>query len=70
MSNAPYFKGVTNGEYDMQTSKLFISYQWKKTNPDKLRKQISNLGYQADDVPANEKVRAKLPACCRMEKRH
>ncbi|MBR6334010.1 MAG: heavy-metal-associated domain-containing protein [Bacteroidales bacterium] len=70
MANVPYFKGVTDCQYDMQTSKLFISYQWRKTNPDKLRKQISKLGYNADEVPADPKVRAKLPACCRMEERH
>jgi cation transport ATPase len=70
MSNVPYFKGVTDCRYDMQTSKLFIAYKWKKTNPDKLRKQISKLGHSADDVPADPKARAKLPACCRMEDRH
>jgi len=70
MANVPYFKGVTDCKYDMETSKLRISYLWKKTDPDKLRKQISKLGYDADEVPADPKVRAKLPACCRMEERH
>ncbi|MCR4964380.1 MAG: heavy-metal-associated domain-containing protein [Bacteroidales bacterium] len=70
MTNVPYFKGVTSCEYDMKTSRLRISYQWRKTNPNKLRQQISKLGYNADEVPANPKVRAKLPACCRMEERH
>ena len=66
--NVPYFKGVKSYTYDMKTAKLTINYDSKKTNPDQLRQQISKLGYNADNVKADQAARAKLPACCRAEK--
>ena len=66
--NVPYFKGVKSYTYDMQTAKLTINYDAKKTNPDQLRQEISKLGYNADNVKADPDARAKLPACCRAEK--
>ena len=66
--NVPYFKGVKSYTYDMKTAKLTINYDSKKTNPDQLRQQISKLGYNADNVKADPAARAKLPACCRVEK--
>ena len=66
--NVPYFKGVKSYTYDMKTAKLTITYDTKKTNPDQLRTQISKLGYNADNVKADAAARAKLPACCRVEK--
>ena len=66
--NVPFFKGVKDYTYDPKTSKMTISYDAKKTNPDMLRQQISKLGYNADNVKADPAARAKLPACCRVEK--
>lgn len=66
--NVPYFKGVKSYTYDQKTAKLTINYDAKKTNPDQLRQQISKLGYNADNVKADQAARAKLPACCRAEK--
>ncbi|MBQ6156169.1 MAG: cation transporter [Bacteroidales bacterium] len=66
--NVPYFKGVKSYTYDQKTAKLTINYDAKKTNPDQLRQQISKLGYNADNVKADAAARAKLPACCRVEK--
>ncbi len=66
--NVPYFKGVKSYSYDTKTSKLTITYDSKKTNPDQLRQQVSKLGYNADNVKADPDARAKLPACCRAEK--
>ena len=66
--NVPYFKGVKSYNYDMKTAKLTINYDAKRTNPDQLRQQISKLGYNADNVKADPAARAKLPACCRVEK--
>ena len=66
--NVPYFKGVKSYSYDMKTAKLTINYDAKKTNPDQLRTEVSKLGYNADNVKADPAARAKLPACCRVEK--
>ena len=55
--------------YDAKTSKMTITYDSKKTSPDMLRQQISKLGYNADNVKADAAARAKLPACCQVEKK-
>ena len=68
MGNIPYEKGVTDCNYDMKTSKVTVTYNPSKTNPDNIRQAISKLGYDADDVIADAAARAKLPACCRAEK--
>lgn len=65
--NVPYFKGVKSCKYDTKTAKLTISYDSKKTSPEQLRKDVSKLGYNADDVKADQAARAKLPACCRAD---
>ena len=66
--NVPYFKGVKSYTYDMKTAKLTINYDSQKTNPDQLRKEVSKLGFNADNVKADAAARANLPACCRGEK--
>ena len=65
--NVPFFKGVKEYTFDPATVKLTITYDTKKTTADQIRKQISDLGYDADRVKANPAARAKLPACCRKE---
>lgn len=67
--NVPFFKGVKDYTYDPKTSKMTIAYDPKKTNPDLLRQQISKLGYNADNVKADPAARAKLPACCQVDKK-
>lgn len=66
--NVPYFKGVTDFSYDEVTSKVSVAYNPNKTSADEIRKGISKLGYDADDVKADPKAREKLPACCKVEK--
>jgi len=67
--NVPFFKGVKDYAYDPKTAKMTITYDSKKTNPDLLRQQISKLGYNADNVKADPAARAKLPACCQVDKK-
>ena len=61
----PYFKGIVDFSYDVKTAKMTVTYNPKKTTPAEIRKGISDLGYNADDVKANPEARAKLPECCR-----
>ena len=56
--------GVKKAELDTATKILTVNYNPKKTSPDKIRKVISNTGYDADDVKANPKAKARLPQCC------
>jgi cation transport ATPase len=60
-----YERGVESSSLDLDTKILTVIYKEKKTSPDKIRKAISDVGYDADDVAANERAYSKLPACCK-----
>ena len=66
-SNMAYEKGVKSVVLDDKTKIVTIMYKTDKTDPDKLRKAISKLGYDADDVEADPKAYAKLPPCCKTD---
>lgn len=60
-----YERGVESSSLDLETKFLTVIYKEKKTSPDKIRKAISKVGYDADGVAANERAYSKLPACCK-----
>jgi copper chaperone CopZ len=60
-------KGVKSAVLELKTKEATIVYNPAKTTPEKLRKAISMLGYDADSIPANEKAYARLPACCKKD---
>lgn len=57
-------KGVSKVVLDLETKELKLTYNKKKTSPQSLKKAISDIGYDADEMPANEKAYNKLPKCC------
>jgi cation transport ATPase len=59
-----YEKGILNSELNVETAELTVKYKISKTTPEKIRKAISESGYDADDVKADEKAYNNLPACC------
>lgn len=63
--NLPFLKGVKDYKYDEKTYKIAVAYDSKKTNPDVIRAEIAKMGFNADQVKANEQARAKLPAECK-----
>ncbi|MEW6467475.1 MAG: heavy metal-associated domain-containing protein [Bacteroidota bacterium] len=60
-----YTKGVKSVNLDLKTRVVTVVYNPKKTNPDALRKVINDAGYDADNMPANNKAYKKLEACCK-----
>jgi len=62
-----YEKGVKSATLDLETKVAEVIYNPAKTSPEKLRTVISNLGYDADSVPANQTAYARLPACCKKD---
>ncbi len=58
-------KGVKTAELDVETKIVTVTYKKGKTSPEKIRKAISKVGYDADDVPADLKAYSKLDACCK-----
>jgi len=59
-----FTRGVTAVDLDIKSQVLTVTFKTKKTNADKLRKAISLIGYNADDVKANKKAHNQLPSCC------
>jgi periplasmic mercuric ion binding protein len=58
-------RGVRNAVLNMETKKVTVSYNSRRTNPDNLRSAITMIGYDADDREADPQAYKKLPACCK-----
>lgn len=61
-------KGVKKSSLDVKSQIVTVTYNSKKTTPEKIRLAISNSGYDADDIPANPKAYKKLNDCCKKDK--
>lgn len=60
-------KGVKDVNVDLETKIITIRYNPKSITAEDLRKKISKLGYDADDVPCDKIAYEKLPACCKKD---
>jgi periplasmic mercuric ion binding protein len=60
-------KGIKDVSLDVETKIATVKYNPSKTTPEDIRKAISKLGYDADDVLADEKAYEKLPQCCKKD---
>ena len=58
-------KGVIRVTVLVEEKKIILKYRTDKTDRATLKKKISLLGYQADDVLADPKGYEALPACCK-----
>lgn len=58
-------KGVKKADLDVETHVLTVTYNPKKVTLDEIRQRIAKLGYDADDVHAENKAYSKLPDCCK-----
>jgi mercuric ion binding protein len=61
----PFIKGVSDYKFDTKAQTITLTYNPKKTTPDALRKAISLIGYDADNVKADAKAVEKLDGCCK-----
>ena len=59
-----FTKGITAVNLDVESQVLTVTFKTKKNSVENIRKIISNLGYNADDVIANESAHNDLPNCC------
>ncbi len=62
-----YTKGVKSVDLDLATGLVTVQYDAKKVSPEKIRTDLTLLGYAADDIPGDAKAFSKLPACCQKE---
>ena len=60
-------KGIKTVKADAKSNEIVVTYKADKTNPDAIRKAITAIGYDADDMKADEAAFKKLPEHCRQE---
>jgi copper chaperone CopZ len=58
-------KGIKSAVLDMSVKVVSVRYNTAKTDPEKIRKVITGLGYDADEMKADESVYKTLPGCCK-----
>ena len=58
-------KGIKSAVVDLETNTVKVTYRMGKTTPEKIRKAISEAGYDADDIAANPKAYENLSDCCK-----
>ncbi|WP_158626873.1 cation transporter [Flavobacterium sp. GT3R68] len=57
--------GVKMYELDEKAMTITVYYNIKKTNLETIKKEISKLGYDADDIKADSKAYENLDNCCK-----
>jgi periplasmic mercuric ion binding protein len=57
--------GVTKVNVDYKHKKTRVTYNAERTNIENIKTAIANVGYDADDITANEESYQKLPKCCK-----
>lgn len=65
--NMAFEKGVTAVSLDSETKILMVEFKKGKTDKEKLKKAVSKIGYDADEVPADPKAYDRLPSCCKKD---
>lgn len=58
-------KGISKVKINPKDNTITVTYKPAKTNPDEIRKAISEAGFDADDVKASPSSYAKLDGCCK-----
>lgn len=57
--------GVESVVVDYKHKQTKVSFHSSQTNIENIKTAIANVGYDADDVAANEESYKKLPKCCK-----
>ncbi|MBI2257459.1 MAG: heavy-metal-associated domain-containing protein [Flavobacteriia bacterium] len=63
-SKLNYTKGVSFAELDFKSKELTVKFKTDKITLEEIKKILSELGYDADDVKANPEAAKLLPTCC------
>ena len=57
--------GVSSVKVDYKKKTTTITFLTDRNNTEQLKTAIANVGYDADDVTADEEAYNKLPKCCK-----
>jgi periplasmic mercuric ion binding protein len=58
-------QGVSKVTVDYKRKTAKVTFYTDRTNIENIKTSIANLGYDADDVAANQESYKKLPTCCK-----
>ena len=56
--------GIISAKLNLDNKKIKVKYDPSRISADQIRSAISNTGYNADGVKANETAFKALPPCC------
>lgn len=62
--NLAFEKGVRSVSLDDKTKKITIEFRTGRNSKEALKKAITKIGYDADEMLADQKAHDRLPACC------
>jgi copper chaperone CopZ len=57
--------GVSSVKVDVKKKTTTVTWITDRTNIENIKAAIANVGYDADDVKAEESAYNKLPKCCK-----
>lgn len=60
-------KGVKTSNLDVDSKIVTVTYNPKKTDVNRIKKAITESGYDADEVLAQEKAYNNLDPCCKKD---
>ncbi len=63
-------KGVKSVELNEETKVLTVKFRTGKNTKENLKKAITKIGYDADEMPADKKAHDALPKCCQKGNDH
>lgn len=58
-------EGVKTVKVDVKKKTTTVSWYTDRTNIENIKTTIANLGYDAEDIEADETAYKKLPKCCK-----
>lgn len=58
-------QGVTAAKVDVKKKTTTVTFLTDRTNIENIKAAIATVGYDADDVAAEESAYKKLPKCCK-----
>jgi mercuric ion binding protein len=59
------YDGITSAVVNFRKGEITVKYLTDRTNIEEIKTAIANIGYDADDVTANEESYKRLPITCK-----
>lgn len=58
-------KGIRKVKINSKENTITVKYKPGKTSPEKIRRAIADIGYDADEIKADATAYSKLDGCCK-----